>query len=422
MGRWTYRYRWLVIVFWVVVLAGVGVLAPRVGSVLTSGFGEQNTEARRAFQILEEEGILNEAVFILVLSHDSLTVQDPVYEARAQTVLSAVGRYPGVARVDSFFATGNPNLVSPDGRTTFAIAGLDIPLDDVLDEVPKIRDSIPDVELDVWVTGGSAIFSDINEYTSRDLRRAEIITFPVVVLVLLLIFRTVVSVAAPVAIGAMGLGITLAVIYLLGLVTPMSVFAMNTATLLGVGAAIDYSLLMVSRYREELTDRDVEESVAVTVATAGRAILFSGITTGLGLMGLLIFELSMLRSIGIGGIVVIAASVVVALTLVPALLSVIGRRIDALPILPRALLPERPVLENPGLVGYPTSSASNGPSNCRAAGVGTPVPAGEAGHPVGQRATGGGGVEARVGEGIRGAWGRGTCTDTGGRPVRGRSC
>ena len=337
MGRWTYRYRWLVIAFWVVVLAGVGVLAPRVGTVLTSGFGEQDTEARQAFQILEEEGILNEAVIILVLSHDSLTVQDPVYEARAQTVLSAVGRYPGVAGVDSFFATGNTNLVSPDGRTTFAIAGLDIPLDDVLDEVPKIRDSIPDVELDVWVTGGSAIFSDINEYTGRDLRRAEIITFPVVALVLLLIFRTVVSVAAPIAIGAMGLGITLAVIYLLGLVTPMSVFAMNTATLLGVGAAIDYSLLMVSRYREELSDRGVEESVAVTVATAGRAILFSGITTALGLMGLLIFELSMLRSIGIGGMVVIAASVVVALTLVPALLSVIGRRIDALPILPERL-------------------------------------------------------------------------------------
>ena len=337
MGRWTYRYRWLVIVFWVVVLAGVGVLAPRVGTVLTSGFGEQDTEARQAFQILEEEGILNEAVIILVISHDNLAVRDPVYEARAQTVLSAVGRYPGVARVDSFFATGNTNLVSPDGRTTFAIAGLDIPLDDVLDEVPKIRDSIPDVELDVWVTGGSAIFSDINEYTGRDLRRAEIITFPVVALVLLLIFRTVVSVAAPIAIGAMGLGITLAVIYLLGLVTPMSVFAMNTATLLGVGAAIDYSLLMVSRYREELSDRGVEESVAVTVATAGRAILFSGITTALGLMGLLIFELSMLRSIGIGGMVVIAASVVVALTLVPALLSVIGRRIDALPILPERL-------------------------------------------------------------------------------------
>ena len=246
---------------------------------------------------------------------------------------------------------------------------MDIPLDDVLDEVPKIRDSIPDVELDVWVTGGSAIFSDINEYTSRDLRRAEIITFPVVVLVLLLIFRTVVSVAAPVAIGAMGLGITLAVIYLLGLVTPMSVFAMNTATLLGVGAAIDYSLLMVSRYREELSDRDVEESVAVTVATAGRAILFSGITTGLGLTGLLIFELSMLRSIGIGGIVVIAASVVVALTLVPGA-AVGDREADRRAAHPsRAPLPERPVLENPGVVGYPTSSASNGPSNCRAAGV-----------------------------------------------------
>lgn len=316
---------------------GCAFLAPRVESVLTSGFGEQDTEAQRAFEILEEEGILNQAIVIPVFSHHTLTVHDPAYQARAWTVLAALERYPGVARVDSYFSNGSENLLSPDGRTTYALVGLDIPLNDVLDEVPRMRAALPEVDLDVWLTGGSAIFSDINDYTGRDLRRAEFITFPLVALALLVIFRTVVSVAAPLAIGLLGLGITLAAIYLLGLVTSMSVFALNTATLLGVGAAIDYSLLMVSRFREELGRNDVEESVAVTVGMAGRAILFSGITTALGLAGLLIFELSMLRSIGIGGIVVIAASVAVALTLVPAILSVVGTRIDALPILPARL-------------------------------------------------------------------------------------
>ncbi len=305
--------------------------------MLTSGFGEQDTEAQRAFEILEEEGVLNQAIVIPVFSHDTLTVHDPAYEARAQTVLSALEQYPGVARIDSYFSNRDENLVSPDGRTTYALVGLDIPLDEVLDEVPKMRAVVPEVGLDVWLTGGSAIFSDINEYTGRDLRRAEFITFPLVALALLVIFRTVVSVAAPLAIGLLGLGITLTAIYLLGLVTSMSVFALNTATLLGVGAAIDYSLLMVSRFREELESNSVEESVALTVGMAGRAILFSGITTALGLAGLLIFELSMLRSIGIGGIVVIAASVAVALTLVPAILSVVGHRIDSLPILPARL-------------------------------------------------------------------------------------
>ena len=318
-------------------MVGCAFLAPRVESVLTSGFGEQDTEAQRAFEILEEEGVLNQAIVIPVFSHDVLTVHDPAYEARAQTVLSALAQYPGVARIDSYFSGGNENLVSPDGRTTYALVGLDIPLDEVLDEVPKMRAVLPEVDLDVWLTGGSAIFSDINDYTGRDLRRAEFITFPLVALALLVIFRTVVSVAAPLAIGLLGLGITLTAIYLLGLVTSMSVFALNTATLLGVGAAIDYSLLMVSRFREELEKNNVEESVALTVGMAGRAILFSGITTALGLAGLLIFELSMLRSIGIGGIVVIAASVAVALTLVPAILSVVGTRIDALPILPAQL-------------------------------------------------------------------------------------
>ena len=305
--------------------------------MLTSGFGEQDTEAQRAFEILEEEGVLNQAIVIPVFSHDTLTVHDPAYEARAQTVLSALEQYPGVARIDSYFSNRNENLVSPDGHTTYALVGLDIPLDEVLDEVPKMRAVLPKVDLDVWLTGGSAIFSDINEYTGEDLRRAEFITFPLVALALLVIFRTVVSVAAPLAIGLLGLGITLTAIYLLGLVTSMSVFALNTATLLGVGASIDYSLLMVSRFREELERHSVEDSVALTVGMAGRAILFSGITTALGLAGLLIFELSMLRSIGIGGIVVIAASVAVALTLVPALLSVVGHRIDSLPILPARL-------------------------------------------------------------------------------------
>lgn len=318
-------------------LTACAFLAPRVESVLTSGFGEQDTEAQRAFEILEREGILNQAIVIPVFSHHTLTVHDPIYQARAQTVLTALAQYPGVADVDSYFSSGNDNLLSPDGRTTYALVGLDIPLDNVLDEVPKMRAALPEVDLDVWLTGGSAIFSDINDYTGRDLRRAEFITFPLVALALLVIFRTVVSVAAPLAIGLLGLGITLTAIYLLGLITSMSVFALNTATLLGVGAAIDYSLLMVSRFREELGRHNVAESVAVTVGMAGRAILFSGITTALGLAGLLVFELSMLRSIGIGGIVVIAASVAVALTLVPALLSVVGTRIDALPILPARL-------------------------------------------------------------------------------------
>ena len=336
-GRWVYRRRWAVIGVWVVVLVLSAILAPRVGSVLKSGFGEQSTEARKGLDLLEASEILSPTVLVIVFSSDDLLVESPGYRARVETALSGLAGFPGLEDVETVYGSGDGRLISEDGHTTVALAFFDVELDEALDMVPEVRDRIPPVGLDVWVTGAAAIFSDINQFTGEDLRRAEIITFPLVAVALLLIFGTVVSVAAPLAIGAFGLTFTLAAIYLLGLVTDMSVFSMNTATLLGVGAAIDYSLLMVSRFREELPSRSVEDSVCVTVATAGRAILFSAVTTVLGLTGLLIFELTMLRSIGIGGIVVISVSLMVALTLLPALLGIMGGRIDALPVMPKAL-------------------------------------------------------------------------------------
>ena len=336
-GRWVYRHRWAVIGVWLLVLALSAILAPRVGSVLKSGFGEQSTEARKGLDLLEASEIVSPTLLVIVFSSDDLLVESPGYRARVEMALSGLVGFPGLEGVDTVYGTGDDRLVSEDGHTTYVLAYFDVDLDEALDMVPEVRDRIPPVDLDVWVTGGAAIFSDINQFTGEDLRRAEIITFPLVAVALLLIFGTVASVVAPLAIGAFGLTFTLAAIYLLGLVTDMSVFSMNTATLLGVGAAIDYSLLMVSRFREELPSRSVEDSVCVTVATAGRAILFSAVTTVLGLTGLLIFELTMLRSIGIGGIVVISVSLMLALTLLPAILGVMGGRIDSLPVMPKAL-------------------------------------------------------------------------------------
>ena len=194
----------------------------------------------------------HQAIVIPVFSHDTLTVHDPAYEARARTVLSALAQYPGVARIDSYFSSANENLVSPDGRTTYASSASTSPS---MKSATECRRCGPCCRRLTWTSGspaGSAIFSDINDYTGRDLRRAEVITFPLVALALLVIFRTVVSVAAPLAIGLLGLGSPSRPSTCSASWTSMSVFALNTATLLGVGAAIDYSLLMVSRFRKSL--------------------------------------------------------------------------------------------------------------------------------------------------------------------------
>src|SRR6202035_5858421 len=127
--------------------------------------------------------------------------------------------------------------------------------------------------------------------------------------------------------------IALALIFALGHVTPLSIFVLNITTLFGLGLGVDYSLFMVSRYREELAHgRGVEEAIAIATATAGRAVTFSGLTVSIGLAGLIFFRINMLRSVGLGGLLVVALAVLAAISLLPAVLSIVGTRINAFPV------------------------------------------------------------------------------------------
>ncbi|HLY30224.1 MAG TPA: MMPL family transporter, partial [Ktedonobacterales bacterium] len=154
---------------------------------------------------------------------------------------------------------------------------------------------------------------------------------------LLLVFRSVIAAGLPAAVGGCSVVVSLALLYLIASYTPISTFALNITTLFGLGLGVDYSLFMVSRFREELArGRDVPDAVAVTMSTAGRAVFFSGLAVSIGLLGLTIFPLNMLRSVGLGGLLTVAFSILAATTLLPALLGVIGRHVNALPVrLPR---------------------------------------------------------------------------------------
>ena len=150
---------------------------------------------------------------------------------------------------------------------------------------------------------------------------------------LLLVFGSLVAAGVPLAVGGAAVLVALAAIFVVASFMPMSVFVLNLATLLGLGLGVDYSLLMTSRFREELAARggrpeDVPDAVHATVATAGRAVFFSGLTVLLGLLGLVLFEFMILRSVGIAGAMVVGLAVSAALTLMPALLAIVGTRID----------------------------------------------------------------------------------------------
>ena len=334
LGANVVRLRWWIIGFWGVVFLVSVPFASQATSSLKSGFGEVETESRIALRLMSERLELPGSSVTLVFSSDTLNASDPRYaEAVERAIAPIPQQIPEVDRLITFYGTDNARMIAPDGRTTYAFVLLNADIDSAVDLVPKIREALQSGdELDVWVTGGVAIFSDLNKASERDLRRAEIITLPLLLVALLIVFGGVVAAGVPLAMGILSVVITLSLVHLLAQFTDMSIFVLNIASFLGLGMAVDYSLLMVSRFREELVHREVAEAVQVTLATAGKAIVFSAVTSMIGLSGLLFFEFMMLRSLGIGGITVILFSLLIALTLIPALLAALGTRINRLSV------------------------------------------------------------------------------------------
>ena len=231
----------------------------------------------------------------------------------------------------------SPRQVSADGRTAYDIVFLDLPPDDSPDAIPPVEAALREVPgLRVQIAGGPAFYGDVQAVTENDLRRSELISLPLAALALLIVFGSLVAAGVPLAVGGASVLVALAGIFLVASVIPMSIFVLNLATLLGLGLGVDYSLLMTSRFREELARREgpdrVAEAVRVTVSTAGRAVFFSGLTVLLGLLGLVLFEFMILRSVGIAGAIVVGLTVAAALTLLPAILAILGTRIDRLSV------------------------------------------------------------------------------------------
>ena len=346
-GKLTVRFRWPIILFWAIVLILTIPFALRAASSLKGGFGEADTESRRALDILRDDLGITESSMVVVFSSESLNARDPRYADEVQRILSPMAEMPEVVDITTFYNSTGSRMVSDDGYTTFSIVKLDREVDEAVDLVPELREKLneaiaPDGALKAWATGGIPIFSDLNRASERDLRRGEAISLPLVLVALILIFGGLVAAGLPVTMGAISVSTALATLFLIAQITDVSIFALNIVSFLGLGVAVDYSLLIVTRFREELEENHADEAVARTIATSGKALLFSGITSVLGLSGLLMFKFMMLRSIGLGGMLVILISFSIATTLLPAILSVLGHRVNRL-----SLIRSRPRREGP---------------------------------------------------------------------------
>ncbi|HYY87739.1 MAG TPA: MMPL family transporter, partial [Chloroflexota bacterium] len=338
LGRRLFRARRLVLLVWGVVLLAALPIAPGVFRTLTAGgFSTPELEAARADELLASHFGSNPASLYVVYQDPSgrLASGDPRFLEQIDASLADVRGLPAVEQVTA--PSENPRQVAPDGRAAYATISLSADRQDFRQVLPSIQQALRPTSLELVLTGAPVFYEDIYDVTERDLRRAEVVSIPFAALALVLVFGSLVAGAVPGLVGGTAVAVTLAGMVGLSRLTELSIFALNLTTMLGLGLGIDYSLFIVSRFREELARRgSVEEAVAWSLATAGRSVLFSGITVMVGLLALLVFDITALRSMGLAGSLVVAVSVLAALTLLPALLAMLGRRVDALAIGPLA--------------------------------------------------------------------------------------
>ncbi len=337
LGRFCYRRRWLVVAVWAAAFVVSFVSTFYLSDVLTGGgFADQGSPSERAARLLEERLGTGFTSLQVVLTNDELQVKSQAFQTAAEQALGRLtpGSLPGLTGTLTYGGTGDDRLISPDGHTTVAVLVFSTTQQEVQGQVEAVRKAIVHTRLRTYVTGEPAVNHDISLASERDLRVAEAWALPVALVALVLVFGTVVAAALPVMSGGAAVSVTLGTIYLLARCFDVSVFAMNLASLLGLAVGIDYALFVVARFREELAGGGtVGDAVEATVAHAGRSIYYSGLAVAVGILGLAFFPFPALRSIGLAGAIVVGFSVLAAVTLLPALLGILGHRIHRLRII-----------------------------------------------------------------------------------------
>lgn len=315
----------------VLALAGVVLLW---GGTLSSGT-TQGIESDTAQQLISRElAYPGESSFIILFrGRDGIGWRDPRYAealGKALAGLRADKRVRNVLAPDDAPQVVAERLISKDGNETLAVITLREGYFAAAAAYPALRATVTSDLLEAGFTGHLAYRNDLDRTLEHDVLFAEIVSLPLALLVLIAVFRSVAAAAISVGVGALSVVTGIAAIMALSRVMDIAVYAINVASLIGLGVAIDYSLFMVSRYRDELENgATYEEALVTALDTSGHAVVFSGFAVSIGLGGLLFFHGSFTATMGIGGTIVVVFAVVAALTFLPALLVALGPRINA---------------------------------------------------------------------------------------------
>jgi RND superfamily putative drug exporter len=328
IARFSVRHRRLVAAAWAVLFVAGIVIGGGVFERLDPDVGDvEGTESARAEARLDALDPGGETIAAVA---DGVDPRDPVVAAHIRATVRRLRAIPGVAEVADPVTGDAPELVAGDGRAVLVAVelapGLDGERFDQALEAAEAELRRLDAPR-VLVGGGPLQDEEFEDQVGADLARAELLSMPVVLVLLLVVFGGIVAAGLPVLVALVGVAGTLLALLGISSVTEVSVYSVNVVTMLGLGLAVDYALLLVSRFREERATRDLPAAIEAAAATAGRTVVFSGLTVAASLAGLLVFADPFLRSMAYGGGAVVLIDLLAAITLLPALLAMWGRRI-----------------------------------------------------------------------------------------------
>jgi RND superfamily putative drug exporter len=335
LGRFSYRFRRWIPPIGLALVIGLGGWSTQAGGDLSQGGWQiDGSESLATTELLADRfGEQATALFVILRDPDRDAASD-AFAAVVDEAVAGLAGDPAVDEIVTYADSGDPRQLSTDGTTTFALVRLNSPEEEAVEDSRRLVELVvqPDEVDEMWVTGVPVVYEEFNAVIEEDLRQAEIISLPIAGAILLVVFGTVVGAGLPLLIAGLSLASTFALIALLANELEMSIFVTNLATMIGLALAIDYSLFLVSRFREELLHHPVPMAVERTMATVGKAVAVSGIAVAIGLAALIVFEADALRSMGIGGVVVVVATLVYGLTVLPALLGLLGHRVNRLKV------------------------------------------------------------------------------------------
>ena len=342
IARASGRRPWWTVGLWVVLVVAMGFVSGRLlDGVLTQDIEMTNRpEAARAQEVLEARfggGEVADTEFVIVGS-ERLTVRDPGFERAVRGVQAAV------AELDGGILAGPPasyydlaeaapeeaaRLVSADGRTTL----ITVPLTDIevstIEELRRTAERARPEGFTVQVAGQGALFADFTRIAEEDLRRGEAIGIGAALVVLVVVFASVVAAVLPIVMALAAIAVALGIVSLVGQLVEFNLFVTNMVSMIGLAVGIDYSLFIVSRYREERKKGLPKlEAIGAAGATANRAVFFSGMTVVIALLGMFIMPVSIFRSLATGAVVVTLASLAASMTLLPAIIALLGDRVN----------------------------------------------------------------------------------------------